>query len=578
MSLAETISAAEQLAVSLGRDDILQALRGARRRLERDVLTIAVVGDYKQGKTSLVNGLLGRALLPIDADLATAVPTLVRAGAPNVTVHRSREAGTSSDAVTLDAIGDWVSEWGNPGNREQVDLVEVALEHPLLSAGVALVDTPGLGGLNAAQREATLHFLAMADALVFVSDGASPLSRIEVEFLRAATELVPFGLVAVSRTDLHLEWRRMIEEIERTLEAEGIGLGVIGVSSMLRDAALRERDTDLNEESGFSELLARLSTLKARRTELVGRRVAAEALQTLEILALGLEDPGAADPAAALELARQRQGALATAAKRIPGLLQDALADLRSEAEHATRSALRNFSYVADGRIDEIDPAKDWSGVIEEAMAALTADLRGVLDRIEHRITETAGQLTDLLGEESGLVPLLSGVPELSGLPKADVDDPHFDRASLLGTGLQTLRGAQSGLILLGMVGRLSGLAFLLPVSLGVGLVFGVKQLGEERRRQLEKRRQEARKVLRTLGTEVSAEVTRLVQDRIRDRYRMLREHLQEQAESVQRSTAAAVHRAEQRVALAGSGEPLESDPTALLDELRGRLREVAES
>lgn len=576
MSLVDTIAAAERLSISLGRDDILEALKRIRRRLERDVLTVAVVGDFKQGKTSLVNGLLGQPVLPVDADLATAVPTLVRAGATSITVHRSDDGNASGGAVAVDAIVDWVSEHGNPGNREQIDLVEVTLENPLLAAGVALVDTPGLGGLNAAQRAATLHLLAKADALVFVTDASSPLSRIEVEFLRTAAEFVPFGLVVVSRIDLHSQWRRMIEEIERTFQTEEIGLAVIGVSSFLREEALREQDTVLNDESGFPELLARLSALKSRRTELVSQRVAAEAGKTLEILARDLEEPGGADPAAGLELAKQHQLALASAAGRIPGMLQDAFADLRSAAEFATRAALRSFSNLADTRIDEVDPANEWSGVIEEAMAALTADLGAVLDLIDHHAIEAAGRLATLIGEESGLGHLLSGAGEPSGLPVAEVDDLKFDRPSILGTGFQTLRGAQSGLILLGMVAKLSGLAALLPVSLGVGLVFGVKQLGDERKRQLEKRRQEARKAIRVLVAESSAEATRLVQDQIRERHRVVRDHLQEQTELAQRSAVGALRRAEQRVALAGAEKPMESNPADLLDELRQELRAAA--
>lgn len=574
MTLPETIEAAERLAASLGRDDILGAIQRAHRRLERDVVTIAVAGDFKAGKTSLVNGLLGRRLLPVDADLATAVPTLVRAGADGMTVHRSGNGESRREAEPIETIDSWISEQANPGDSEGVDLVEISLDNPLLSAGVALVDTPGLGGLNAAQREATLHFLSMADALLFVSDGASPLDRVEIEFLRAASELVPFGLVVVSRIDLHPEWKRIVDAIESALQAEEVGMSVIGVSSLLRDRALRDRDTVLNGESGFPDLLARLSTLKNQRSEFVGRRIAADVLKALEILALGIEEPGGIDPEAGVTLAKQRQRNLSDAAARVPGSLQDAFADLRSEADYATRAALRSFSQTAESRIDEIDPANDWSLVIEEAMAGLTADLRAVLEGIDRQATETGNLLANLLGEESGLAPEFEG--EFEGISAKSIEEPTFDRPSLFSTGFQTLRGAQSGLILIGMVAKLSGLAALLPVSLGVGLVFGVRQLGEERKRQLERRRQEARKVVRVLTTEVSAETTRLVQDRIRDRHRMVRDRLQTLAEAVQRSTTEAVRRAEGRLALARSEPPLADDPLHLLDDLRERLREAA--
>ncbi len=70
--------------------------------------------------------------------------------------------------------------------RKVVELVEVGLPNPFLERGITLVDTPGVGGLNAAHAAATLAFLPSADALIFVTDASAELSRPELDFLASA--------------------------------------------------------------------------------------------------------------------------------------------------------------------------------------------------------------------------------------------------------------------------------------------------------------------------------------------------------------------------------------------------------
>src|SRR5918997_3748320 len=76
------------LAVEAGRTDLVERLARTRTRLtDRDV-PVAVVGEFKQGKSTLVNALLRTDVCPVDADIATAVPTIVRYGAkPAVIAH-----------------------------------------------------------------------------------------------------------------------------------------------------------------------------------------------------------------------------------------------------------------------------------------------------------------------------------------------------------------------------------------------------------------------------------------------------------------------------------------------------------
>ena len=87
--------------------------------------------------------------------------------------------------------------------RYQVEQVEVVLPHPILERGITLIDTPGIGGLNAAHAAATLAFLPIADALVFVSDASAELTGPELEFLRSAVDAGPLIVVALTKVDIY---------------------------------------------------------------------------------------------------------------------------------------------------------------------------------------------------------------------------------------------------------------------------------------------------------------------------------------------------------------------------------------
>ena len=72
------IDAGRDLATARGRSDLDAHLGQTRQRLAAKPVTVVVVGEFKRGKSTLVNALLQHAVCPVDADVVTAVPTMVR--------------------------------------------------------------------------------------------------------------------------------------------------------------------------------------------------------------------------------------------------------------------------------------------------------------------------------------------------------------------------------------------------------------------------------------------------------------------------------------------------------------------
>jgi hypothetical protein len=124
-----------------GRPDLDGRLRQARARLLDDRVRVLVVGEFKQGKSMLVNGLVGAPACPVFDDVSTAVPTVVRhAETPEVTLVRvinSSEEGveprTERMSVAVERLAEFASEQGNPGNRERLSSVEVGVPRPFLT-------------------------------------------------------------------------------------------------------------------------------------------------------------------------------------------------------------------------------------------------------------------------------------------------------------------------------------------------------------------------------------------------------------------------------------------------------------
>jgi GTPase Era involved in 16S rRNA processing len=166
-----------------------------QERLSAERFHLAVLGQFKRGKSTLLNALLGEPLLPTAVVPLTSIPTLLYAGKTRVVrvfFHGGRQAVFSDlpREQASEVLARHVTEKGNPGNQLEVAHVEV--EHPssLLSAGVVLIDTPGIGSTLRHNTEATLNFLPQCDAALFVVSADPPMTEVERDFLKAVRDKV----------------------------------------------------------------------------------------------------------------------------------------------------------------------------------------------------------------------------------------------------------------------------------------------------------------------------------------------------------------------------------------------------
>lgn len=545
-----------------GREDLARRLGAAKARLENPATVLYVAGEYKQGKSLLVNALAGRDVCPVDDDLSTAAVTWLYHRDPALARIRRREDGeVVAEEIAVDDVWRFASEQGNPGNEHEVDLVEIGMPSPVLAHGLTLVDSPGAGALRGGRAEAALSFLPYADAVLFVTDASAELSALEVNFLRTAAQACPHVLVVLTKIDLYPEWRRIADLDREHLGRFELPDTVVPVSSVLRKQALSRGDATLNDDSGFPALLAALrasvltgSQLRSADRALVEASDAlSQVLATTRAAHRALTDPEAVrEMAADLDAAKQRLARLHTSGSRWTTVLGDGITDLNQGTDQRLRSIVRRLLEQSDERLGGSDPASDWDDFTERLRTEVATAAGDIFGQIDSGAAQLVERVTAVFDEE-GL-----RAPDVARRGDLDVDSIwgsseralQTKRTGLLGTGLGALKGTSSGVMLLGVIARLAGIAVATPVAIGVGVIFGAKQLIDERKRQVDRRRQEARTIVRTFLNQVQTELSLEARRTVQEIHRSLRDAFSAELDEVNRTltdTARSIQESVQR-------------------------------
>lgn len=563
---AQVLRLAVAAADAYGRPDLADRARGALDRLSTPATTVVVAGEYKKGKSTFTNSLLGISTCPVDDDVSSAVPLMVRFGEePSARVALAPEArdGSRPDddvenralelvPVEVDDVSGWVAEHGSPPGNRKVMWAEVAVPRKLLSPGLVLVDTPGLGGINSAHGASTMSMLPTADAVVFVTDASQELTATELSYLTKVRDLCGTVIVVVTKADLYAEWRSVVQADREHLEASGVEAEVFAVQSPLRAMATRTSDPALNEESGYSavvtcirdSILADGDALVRHNAATITCAVTSQLAERFEAERVALTDPDrAAALAADLEAAERRSSELGERSARWQQRLADGIQDLSGDVDHHLREHLRIVTREIDEKIENADPAKEWDDIEAQLREHVTAEVVAGFALLAERTEMLASDVAEMfrLDEEALAVPRVG-----LGSPSGSVDAVSLgalpDAGSRVGRVGQSLltgaRGAYGNLMMFSMAGSLVGLTMLNPVILVLGIGMGRKAVRDERKRLLTQQRQQAKVATHRYIDDVSFTVNKESRDALKRVQRTLRDDFAELAAQVQGTVA----------------------------------------
>jgi len=169
-------------------------------------IDVAVFGRFKAGKSSFLNHLTGRAVLPIGVVPLTAVITRLRYGP----VERAAVCFLHGDKkeIPLQEIPLYVGEDKNPNNEKQVALVDVELPALQQLDPLQFVDTPGLGSAFSHNTAATHEWLPNVGAALVAISSDAPLSERDLELLAELRQHTPKIVLLLTKADLLNETQR----------------------------------------------------------------------------------------------------------------------------------------------------------------------------------------------------------------------------------------------------------------------------------------------------------------------------------------------------------------------------------
>ncbi len=204
---ADILDRVARLADELKLASLRPQIAACRKQLgDSDKIDVAVFGRFKAGKSSFLNSLTGRDVLPIGVVPLTAVITRLRFGPVERATVKLLD-GTAKE-IPIEEIHCFVSENENPDNQKQVTSVEVALPALQPFAPLQFVDTPGLGSAFVHNTEAALNWLPnVGTALVAVSSDA-PLSERDLALLDELRRHTPKIVLLLTKGDLLNETQR----------------------------------------------------------------------------------------------------------------------------------------------------------------------------------------------------------------------------------------------------------------------------------------------------------------------------------------------------------------------------------
>jgi predicted GTPase len=432
----------------------LELLPRAQRHLAEEAadklagagLYVAVIGEFKRGKTTLINALLGANLLPTGVLPVTAVPALVRFGkSPRATL---RLLDGAEVAIDIGGLEGYLTEQANPGNRKGVREAIIEYPAPVLASGLILVDTPGTGSVHRHNTQAAVDFLPRVDVALIVLSVDAPLADSEARQLEDIAQTAARVAVCLNKVD-----RLTPSEVQEAVDFVRPRVVALSSSSDLTVFAVSARNGEA--DAGLAALTAWLindvATAQSTLSNQRGVRVATTLL-TLVDATLQLETAAAAKPAQEAAAART---AFAAAQASLAAALDDESTLLLAACRRATATVIEpRATVLRESLPPRLLAANDeaWPGIYmaaaiswrREVGEALIAAMRGPVDRHTERVQELATRFVAEAGQAFG-VTLPNAFDVSSRLHGDAVRVDLSDDPGALAMGVRQLRARAPG-------------------------------------------------------------------------------------------------------------------------------------
>lgn len=163
------------------------------------VIDIAVIGQFKAGKSSFINNFIGVHVLPVGVLPVTSIITSLVYGKQQKAFIKHFNLPPLE--IHLDDIKDYITESSNPKNHKQVEYVEIELPELISYRNIRFIDTPGIGSLFKHNTAVTENWLPNAGITMMMINSGQPLSANDFELIREALQFCPEVTIILSKAD-----------------------------------------------------------------------------------------------------------------------------------------------------------------------------------------------------------------------------------------------------------------------------------------------------------------------------------------------------------------------------------------
>ncbi len=423
-AIREALSDLAALADQTGLRSTARDIREVRLlKLDEERFSLVVLGEFNHGKSTFINALLGKPILPTGITPTTAVLSHLRHGS-KLGAELVFDSGARKP-LEPEALADWLTVEGQSRRAAAVTdaahdplaYVEVTVPAPFLKNGVTVVDTPGVNDINEQRADITYGYIPRADAAVFLLDANQILTASERQFLeqrilRSSRDRLVF---VVTKADV-LEG----PELEQALAFARQHLAPIVPEAPLFAVSAKRSLAGDAEGGRMQPLLAHLQlTLGAERRRLIHDHALADAgrlagflRQSLAMRRRSLQLPVAElqdRVTRAQDRLRVGRQALDEAADTIrsetAGLKARVRQDLTAFTEELAGALPRQIDGVAAPDVQKFlgsfveDTWKRW---LEAEAEMLAGELENLAERVIQVASENADEVTRQVADELG--------------------------------------------------------------------------------------------------------------------------------------------------------------------------------
>lgn len=189
----------KNLGVVKENEAISKRVLSLEEKVKKQEIQIVILGQFKRGKSSLINAIMGFNLLPTSVIPLTSIVTIIKYG-EKIKVFVTFLSGKKTE-ITLKDLEEYVTENKNPENRKQIEKVEVEYPSVFLKSGVQIIDTPGVGSVYKHNTNVAYEFVPKADVGIFVVTADPPISSAELQFLLSIKDYLGKILFAQNKID-----------------------------------------------------------------------------------------------------------------------------------------------------------------------------------------------------------------------------------------------------------------------------------------------------------------------------------------------------------------------------------------